>query len=148
MNVSLKGDGTLDAEQRNELMEVGKWLDINGEAIYGTRPWKIFGEGPTKEIEGHYKEFTKYDKGYVSEDVRFTQKGDVLYAIILDWDENREINIKSLAKQSRLLDNPIKKISLLGNDKDLVWNQKDENLNVSMPEQKPCEHAYTLKIEF
>ncbi len=148
LNVSLKGDGTLDEEQRKELLEVGKWLDMNGEAIYGTRPWKIFGEGPTKAIEGHYKEFTKYDDGYTSEDVRFTKKGDVLYAIILDWDKQGIVSIESLSKQSKLLDHPIKKISMLGVDEELVWNQKEEDFVVALPKQKPCEYAYCLKIEF
>ena len=61
--------------------------------------------------------------------------------LMSDWDENREIKIKSLAQQSRLLDNPITKVSLLGCDNNLVWKQEDKKLSVALPDKKPCEHA-------
>ena len=148
LNVALKGDGTLDAEQTNELEKIGIWMDVNGEAIYGTRPWQIYGEGPTKTKEGHYKEFTKKDKPYTSEDIRFTTKDGVLYAIILNWPANGIVKIKSLANNSGLIHNSVKKVSLLGSETEVDWKRKNDGLEIRFPENKPCEYAFSLKIEF
>ncbi len=147
LNAALRGDGTLPDDQRHELEEIGKWLDINGEAIYATRPWVIYGEGPTKAVEGHYKEFNKKDEGYTSEDVRFTQKPGALYAIVLDWPEDRNVLITSLASQSQYLRSKIRNISLLGSNKKLSWTQTDKGLQVKLPVTAPSKHAFSLKIE-
>lgn len=148
LNVALKGDGTLDKDQTHELIEIGKWMDVNGEAIYGTRPWKIYGEGPTKAIEGHYKEFTKKDKPYTSEDIRFTTKGEKLYAIVMDYPANGKVVVKSLKSGSEYTDKKVSQVSLLGSKKKLNWKQTSSGLEVEMPQKKPCEHAYSLEIKF
>src|SRR5207245_11574472 len=96
VNIGPRSDGTIPQEVQDVLREVGSWLKINGEAIYGTRPWKAYGEGPTKIVEGAFHDT---DAQPVSErDFRFTTKGDVLYACELGWPENGQAVIHSLAR--------------------------------------------------
>jgi alpha-L-fucosidase len=147
LNVALKGDGSLDQNQTAELVKIGQWLAINAEAIYGTRPWKIFGEGPTKAVEGHYKEFTKKDKPYSYEDIRFTTKGNDLYAIVLDVNPDGVYKIKSLAKSNKYSKQPVKKVSLLGSTAKVDWEVKNEALIINCKEV-PNKNALSFKLEF
>jgi len=143
LNVPLRADGTLDKQAETILVELGKWMDVNGEAIYGSRPWKVFGEGPTSVEGGHFKERTE---PFTPGDIRFTSKGNVLYAICLAWPGDGEtITIKSLSteqEQARVL-----KVALLGWTGRLRWQRDSKGLEVQMPPEKPCKHAFTLKIE-
>lgn len=148
LNVALRGDGSLPEDQRQELVIIGKWLDMNGEAIYGTRPWTIFGEGPTKAIEGHYKEFTAKDKGYSSQDIRFTQKDGAVYAIFLDWPKSNKILITSMASDSSLLVKEIKSVSLIGSSEPVSWHRGKNGLEVILPSEKQGNYAHALKLTF
>ncbi|NQT82799.1 alpha-L-fucosidase [bacterium] len=144
LNVPPKPDGTLDTEAETILVELGKWMDVNGEAIYGSRPWKTCGEGPTAVPEGYFKERTE---SFSPQDVRFTTKGNVLYAICLGWPgDGATVAIKSLSAREEL--GKITKITLLGYDGDLKWSRDDEGLKIRMPSKKPCENAYSFRIEF
>ena len=98
LNIGPRSDGTIPEEAQQVLREVGVWLKVNGEAIYSTRPWKIYGEGPTKVSEGAFHDTET--KPFTAEDFRFTKKGDVLYAIELGWPANREAVIHSLGKSA------------------------------------------------
>jgi alpha-L-fucosidase len=145
LNVSPKSDGTITPEQTNVLLEVGKWFNINGEGIYGTRPWDISGEGPT-ENPAEDVQFNEYsNKGYTAADIRFTSRGDVVYAFCLDLPDEKRITIKSLG----LKNNPtkrVKKIDLLGSSEKLTWRQKGDALVINTPSALPCEHAIAFKI--
>ena len=144
LNVGLRPDGSLSETYRHELQSIGKWLKINGEAIYNTRPFSLYGEGPFKLPEtGNFND-NQYH--YSSEDIRFTQSkdGKTLYAILLDWPTNKkEITIKSLVK-SKL--GSFKSITFLATGQSVKYNQSEEGLSIVMPSRVVGEYAYVFKI--
>ena len=115
---------------------------MNGEAIYGTRHWERFGEGDTEVVVGHLTE--RSNQPFTAKDVRFTQKDDALYAIVLGW-PGSEAAITSLGSSSSL-GGRISGVSMLGSDEPVTWKQDESALTVSTPSQRPCDHAYTFKI--
>ena len=139
LNFPPRPDGTLDDDELKILDGMAAWMAINGEAIYATRPWKVFGESPRKLQGGMFNEG---HLRYTARDIRFTTKGDVLYAIALGWPEDRRLTIRLLAAAA----GKITGVTLLGHSGDLAWSQTAEGLVVTLPEKKPCEHAFSLKI--
>jgi alpha-L-fucosidase len=154
LNVGPKADGTIPEVAKERLLGIGKWLEVNGEAIYGTRAWMIYGEGPSdfEEEGGAYTEFDDEDNSpYTGEDIRFTVKDNTLYAIFLDWPGD-EAEIYSLRRFEEELsihweESDIKKISMLGVQGDLDWAITEDALVIKSPKVRPCEHAYVFKIE-
>ena len=144
LNIGPRSDGTIPEEVQQVLLDVGAWLNVNGEAIYGTRPWKIYGEGPTKVAAGpfHDTDTTRY----AAEDFRFTTKGDVLYAIGLGWPTNGEAVIHSLT--STVGTEHVQSVTLLGSDAKLQFDQRADGLHVRIPVQAPAQYAYALRIMF
>jgi len=150
LNIPVRGDGSIDEQERGIVEEIGQWMAINSEAIYDTRPWKIFGEGPAMEAaaplssqgfnEGKGKPFTH-------EDIRFTTKGDTLYAIVLGWPENNKLTIKSLGAGSEHWTKPLSKIELAGGSNDLNFKREKDGLHINLPENRPgLAYANVLKI--
>lgn len=147
LNIPVRGDGTIDSEERAVVEEVAAWMQINSEAIYSTRPWKVFGEGPAMESAApiNAQGFNEgKGKPFEAEDIRFTTKGKTLYAVMLGWPVNKTALIKKLAANDQV--GKISQVSLLGNDK-LNFQQTSEGLKVQLPEQPPCKNAFVLKIE-
>ncbi|SPE33854.1 Alpha-L-fucosidase (fragment) [Acidobacteriia bacterium SbA2] len=137
-------DGTLPAKSVEVLLGIGAWLQSNGEAIYGTRPWSLYGEGPTKNVAGASFAEEK-DKPFSAADVRFTTKGQTLYAILLGW-PGKESLITSLPEGKPLWFGRIQQVQMLGVDQPLDWTQNHEGLRVELPQTPPGNHAYVLKI--
>jgi alpha-L-fucosidase len=143
LNVGPRPDGTIPEPEQDVLREIGRWLDINGDAIYGTRPWRAFGEGPTEIPEGDFSDTKR--KPFTGRDFRFTTRDEILYAIALAW-PGAQASIISLADGSPLCPETIVSVRMLGVDGELDWTRDAEALRVTLPEQPPCEHAYALEI--
>ncbi|WP_425492533.1 alpha-L-fucosidase [Dyella jiangningensis] len=139
LNVGPKADGTIPDEARSILQSVGQWLRANGEAIYGTRPWHRFGEGPTEVAAGTMQD-TK-TKPYTSEDFRFTTKGDVLYAIEMEWPANGEALIHSIDAGMK-----VASVTLLSTGKPIAFKQQADGLHLTLPKQPSGAHAYAYRI--
>jgi len=137
LNIGPRPDGTIPEPEEAMLLEIGQWLNINGEAIYGTRPWRMFGEGPTEVPTGAFTDTKR--AAFTSEDFRFTQKDGALYATALAWPDDRA-TIKALANQQ------VTDVALLGHQGTITWNVDGEGLHVNIPEEPPCQHAFVLKI--
>jgi alpha-L-fucosidase len=172
LNVGPKPDGTFHKEAQKRLTEFGEWLNINKEAFFGTSAWVIYGEGPTEIIElplnhfandkeldfdkleelrkagkiitGHYSQDVEIN--YQPQDIRFTVKGNTLYATCLGW-PGEKVVIESLGSRGALLKGEIKRVTMLGVDEELFWLHKPEGLVITTPKEKPCDHAYSFKIE-
>ena len=142
LNVVMRPDGTVAGDQEATLLKVGHWLDVNGEAIYGSRPWKRMGEGPNRiktraELLEEHRLFALPD--YAPEDLRFTTKGDSIYAIALAV-PTKELRIRSLAGVK------VSEVTLLGSSEKLKWQQTPEGLLIQPASQWPGELAVVFKI--
>ena len=146
LNAPLSPQGTLDAEVENTLAGIGQWLSINGEAIYGTRPWKVFGEGPTAEKPAALRN-QGFNEGmkYGVDDIRFTMKDGAVYAIVLGLPD-KDLTIKSLGTTAKLLEKPIGNVVLLGSTEKVQWSQTADGLVVKLPQDKPSDIAVVFKV--
>jgi alpha-L-fucosidase len=142
LNVVQRPDGSLDAEVEQMLGQLADWIAIHGEAIYGSRPWLVYGESAIKVKGGAFGEDFKYN----AKEIRFTTKGPVLYAIALGWPEDGQIVIRSLAKPAGQNVNNITSISLLGHDGEIAFKQTEDALIVILPDKKVSEFTTGLKI--
>jgi len=142
LNVVQRPDGSLDPEVEQMLEQLATWNAVHGEAIFGTRPWLVYGEGAVKAKGGSFKE----DFTYSSKDIRFTTQGATLYAISLGWPEDGQLTVRSLAKPAGETGNRIERVELLGATGNLRWTQTDSGLVVRLPEKRVSEYTTALKI--
>jgi alpha-L-fucosidase len=147
LNFPLPNSGELDWEEKVTLDGVTNWMQTNSEAIYSTRPWKIYGEGPsttTKIVTGNFNEDKQKD--LTSEDVRFTAKGNTVYAFVLGWPAKQAV-VNALGLASDQAPGNIRNVELLGHTAKLDWKQDEASLKVRMPPEKISDIAITLKVD-
>lgn len=150
LSVPLKGDGTLDPTERRIVTEIGDWMKVNGESIYGTRPWKVYGEGPTAAEANPISNqgFNEGKQSFSAADFRFNKKDDkVLYVTVFDIPEG-DISVKSLGKKSGLADRKIKSVTMLGSAETLSWKQNDDALDITRPDMSCIVRIPVFKVEF
>jgi alpha-L-fucosidase len=146
LNVVQTPEGDLEPDMLKILGEIGEWTSANGEGIYGTRPWKIYGERPEGIKERKAARFDE-NYGYTAGDIRFTVKGKTLFAFCLGK-PGSDIVIHSLGKKSRLQAGNIKSVSMLGYGGKLTWRQTSEALVIDTPAKLPDWQVTGFRIEF
>jgi alpha-L-fucosidase len=144
LNIGPRSDGTIPEEVQQVLHDVGAWLAVNGEAIYGTRPWKIYGEGPTKVAAGSFHDTDTAT--YTAGDFRFTTKGSDLYAIELGWPASGTALVQTLG--TAVGGRRIESVTLLGSDARLKFQQQSDGLHIQVPAQAPGKYAYAYRVVF
>jgi alpha-L-fucosidase len=149
LSIPVRGDGTIDTDEIAFLQNLAKWMNVNGEGIFATRPWKIYGEGPSSEPNGMFNEGkTHFD----ANDIRFTQSkdGGTLYAFFLGWPKDAALTIHALGKGDAAkpvpLDKKIASLTLLGSKEKIAWTQDADGLHVTLPATPPGENAFALKL--
>lgn len=146
INVVQTPEGDLEPDMLKILDEIGIWTSANGEGIYGSRPWKIYGEKP---LDKPVKKLGTFDEnfGYTSRDIRFTTKGNTLYAYCLGKPE-QDITIRSLSRSSKLEARAVSSVSMIGSNEKISWKQTASALIIKKPSKLPTWQVTGFKIEF
>jgi len=146
LNISPKADGTILEDQKNVLLDMGTWLNKYGESIYATRPWYTFGEGPTKEPNGHFKNAKKFLKiKYSNKDIRYTTKGNIIYAIVLGIPEvGKTMFLNAFHKKE--FSKEIEKVELLDTQEKIEWILNEDGLQITAPNKVIDTMATVYKI--
>jgi alpha-L-fucosidase len=170
LNVELFPDGSIPPEQIEIINRVGDWLRINGEAIYGTRPWKVYGDGKSvrgewvETVDGeirnaadnaeamkkkgeHYNQRTTATPAYASDEVRFSTKGDNFYIVVMNPAAG-ELKIPSLGQNSQVNPGTLKSLCQLYDDRKISFNQTGEYLNLTIPPVNGTSYPLVLKGTF
>jgi alpha-L-fucosidase len=143
LSIPLRGDGSIDSEEERFFDELTPWMETNGDAIYGTRPWRTYGEGPAQARSGMFSEAQQiFGGGHV----RFTQKHGDLYALVLVWPEGGVARIAALSSSSRhAASATIERVELLGAGS-LEFTRDETELRVALPVARSAEMAHALRI--
>ncbi|WP_204376036.1 alpha-L-fucosidase [Hymenobacter coccineus] len=149
LSVPVRGNGSIDDQERAIVEGIAAWMQVNGESIYGTRPWKLFGEGPAQESAAALSAqgFNEgKGKPFGPQDIRYVTKGKILYATALGWPTNGRLLLKSLAAGGPHYPGKVKQVELLSAPGKLQFEHTKEGLAVQLPAQQPNAIAYAFKI--
>ena len=147
LSLAPMADGTLPRGQQDILLAMGEWLKVNGDAIHGTRPWRIHAEGDEEKLIERRNEHPRWHfRNTSAEDIRFTRKGNELYAIVLDWPDGGKLTIKTLYEGEKIASGGIASVEMLGAPGDLEWSRDATGLHINLPSEKPCKYAHSFRI--
>lgn len=144
LNIGPKADGTIPEEDERILLEIGAWLEVNGEAIYNTRPWRIYGEGPTRIVSGTFNDVKRAP--FTSQDIRFTAQEDTLYATVLKWPDNNRVTVRSLSSWSSIHSREVKRVELLGHGVIETWKRNGGGLEIDLPADRRANQPFVIKV--
>ncbi len=145
LSIPLRGSGAIDEDEHTFLLNLASWMQVNGEAIHGTRPFFVYGEGlPDIKTSSDFNESS--GRPYTAEDIRFTTKGSTLFAIALGWPQSDLLTIKTLTSDRPEYPCTVERVELLGCDGSLPFTQDARGLTIHMPSHKPNEYAYVFRI--
>lgn len=141
LNFPLPGSGELDSRELAILSEITAWMSVNSEGIHGSRPWKMFGEGPSTDQKGEGRFNENGRKALTAQDIRYTTKGKILYAFVMGW-PGSQVVLPAVTESGV----HVRNVELLGHKGKLKWSQDPNGMTVALPTEKPSDHAVTLKI--
>lgn len=149
LNVPLPGSGAPDDDELSFIADFGRWMRVNGAAIYGSRPWSVYGEGPSTQAQAPIRAqgFNEgQNRPYTAEDFRFVQKAGKVYAFALAWPDTGRFSIKSLAAGSPHAPGQVERVAIVGTQVALAYTRDGEGLHVTLPERRTGDYVYTLEI--
>jgi len=149
LNIPVRGNGTIDEQERAVVADITRWMKANSESIYDTRPWVIYGEGPSTENQAklNAQGFNEGKTIFTDKDVRFAVKGETLYATLLGWPDGGKAVIKSLAAGNAHFRKQPQKVELVDGNQSLAFRQTEQGLEISLPENKLADDfAIALRI--
>jgi alpha-L-fucosidase len=146
LSIPVRGDGTIDDKEVKIVQGIADWMHVNKQCIFGTHPWKVFGEGPATAGAAPRAQGFNESKGrpFTAADVRFTQNGNVVYAIVMGAPTNG-VSIKSLG-QSSIPGEKIKSVKMLGTWRGVRWHETDGVLEIAQPKKWPNDFANVFKV--
>jgi alpha-L-fucosidase len=145
LSVPLMGDGSIDEDERRILKELAAWMKVNGEAIFETRPFRVYGEGPAKTADtGNFNEAK--GTSFTGEDLRFTAKGEKIYIVALDWPAGGRLKCRSLARGSKTFHEEILRVELLGAEGPLRFDQNGDAMTVEIPMSHQTAMPVVLRV--
>ncbi len=145
LNVAPNKHGVIPEPQQVILKEIGAWLKINGEAIYETRPFEVFGQGPTNasmKLHGN-----SHEEGFTADDFRYTKNGQNVYAFWLKTDDRKVIVLDALGAEDRIINDAVLNVSLLGTNEEIKWIQQKNELVIELPKHIDLKNAICFKIK-
>jgi alpha-L-fucosidase len=150
LNVGPTGEGLFPEESMKGLKDIGEWISVNGESVYGTEKWLVNHEGPTTiSMKGtDSREGTGFNANITPKDFWFSKKDNNLYVTSLKWPENKEVLIESLTRLAKDEISKIESVQLLGCDEKVSWAMEEKGLKVTLPSIRPNAYGYVLRITF
>ncbi len=143
LNIGPRSDGIIPQEQQELLLAMGGWLRVNGNAIYGSRPWKVYGEGPTVNASGPFAD--NKIKPFTAQDIRYTMKGDTLFATTLHI-PSAAVVVHALGRDSA--NGTVRSVRLLGSKAPVKWRQEKEGLVIEAAGSYPSKYAAVYQVLF
>lgn len=138
LSIPVKGDGTIDEKEEAILADIKAWMDVNSSSVYGTRPWKTFGEGPLADAANPLSA-QGFNEGnnYSSKDVRYVQRNDTVFATIMRWPASKTYTFESFGKASEYYSGKVKSVKLLGREEEVAYTEGVDGVTVTLPAEKP-----------